>query len=69
MSGCMRRIVDFLVAGGMYSCSCTTAQELALKRGVVMDSLPVNDSIARRIILYLPQDFDTGQAVAGALSV
>ena len=60
VSGLMRRIlIFFLLVGG--TVVPTTAQELALKKGVIMDSLPVNDSIARRIILYLPQDFDTGK--------
>lgn len=35
-----------------------SAQELALKRGVVIDSILPNDSIARQLILYLPQDFE-----------
>ncbi len=60
MSGCMRRIVIFLLLLGCIGVPAN-AQELALKKGIVMDSLPVNDSIARQIILYLPQDFDAGQ--------
>lgn len=60
MSGCMRRIVIFLLLVGCIGVPAN-AQELALKKGIVMDSLPVNDSIARQIILYLPQDFDAGQ--------
>lgn len=60
MSGCMRRIVIFLLLVGCIGVPAN-AQGLALKKGIVMDSLPVNDSIARQIMLYLPQDFDTGQ--------
>ena len=68
MSGYMRRIVVFLLLVGCIGVPAN-AQELALKKGIVMDSLPVNDSIARQIMLYLPQDFDTGQAMAGSLSL
>jgi hypothetical protein len=60
MSGNMRRIVVFLLLVGCISVPAN-AQELALKKGIVMDSLPVNDSIVRQIMLYLPQDFDTGR--------
>ena len=60
MTGIMQRIIIFFLLSGIMIFS-TSAQELALKKGVVMDSLPVNDSIARQIILYLPADFDTGK--------
>ncbi len=60
MSGSMRRIIIFFLLVGS-TMAPAKAQELALKRGVVMDSLPVNDSITRQIMLYLPQDFDTGK--------
>ncbi len=42
---------------GLFPASLS-AQELALKKGIVMDSLPLNDSIARQIMLYLPKDFE-----------
>jgi hypothetical protein len=35
------------------------AQELTLRKGTVMDSIPVNDSIAEYFSLYLPNDFST----------
>jgi len=60
MSGRMRRFVFFLLLAG-YMGVPANAQELALKKGIVMDSLPVNDSIAGQIMLYLPQDFDPGR--------
>ena len=60
MSGHMRRVIVFLLLVG-YMGVPAKAQELALKKGIVMDSLPVNDSIVGQIMLYLPQDFDTGQ--------
>ncbi|MGB5315385.1 MAG: alpha/beta hydrolase, partial [Robiginitalea sp.] len=53
----MQRIIIFFLLSGIMIFS-TSAQELALKKGIVMDSLPVNDSIARQIMLYLPADFD-----------
>lgn len=49
-------LVFFLLLGGISS--SIFAQELALKKGVVIYSLPINDSIARQIMLYLPQDFE-----------
>lgn len=59
MSGCMRKIVVFLLLVVFIGVPAN-AQELVLKKGIVMDSLPVNDSIVRQIMLYLPQDFDAG---------
>ncbi|HSI70788.1 MAG TPA: hypothetical protein VK941_11180 [Gillisia sp.] len=35
------------------------AQEMTLTKGAVMDSIPVNDSIAETYSLYLPNDFST----------
>lgn len=37
------------------------AQEYALKKGVVLDSLPIRDSIASGLKLYLPRDFDASR--------
>ncbi len=56
-SGNMRGFFVFLMLLGSVS-SFVSAQELALKKGIVLDSLPINDSIARQIVLYLPQDFE-----------
>lgn len=36
-----------------------TAQEITLQKGVVMDSLVINDSINESFSLYLPRSFDT----------
>jgi hypothetical protein len=56
----MRRIfIFFLLLGGIPV--SVSAQELALKKGIVLDSLPVNDSITREVMLYLPQDFDVSR--------
>lgn len=38
------------------------AQELKLQKGMVIDSLPVNDSIAETYSLYLPTNFTTERA-------
>ena len=35
------------------------AQQLILRKGVVLDSLPVQDSVASELKLYLPRDFET----------
>ena len=37
------------------------AQEISLKKGMVLDSLPVQDSVARQIRLFLPESFDQQQ--------
>ena len=37
------------------------AQQLVLRKGVVIDSFPVQDSLARDLKLYLPGDFDPGR--------
>jgi hypothetical protein len=52
-------ILFFLLLGS--AANALTAQELALRKGVVLDSLPVNDSIARQIMLYLPTNFDSSK--------
>ena len=46
----------FLILGSV--ATGASAQEYMLKRGVVMDSLPLQDSIARGLKLYLPGDFE-----------
>ena len=38
------------------------AQEFALKKGMVMDSLPVQDSVASQIRLFLPESFNQQQS-------
>lgn len=51
-----KMLVFFLVlcglAPGLHS------QELVLRKGVVLDSLPVKDSVAHSLRLYLPEGFD-----------
>jgi hypothetical protein len=53
----MRAVFVFFLLLGSLPASLS-AQELALKKGIVLDSLALNDSIARQITLYLPKDFD-----------
>lgn len=38
------------------------AQEITLKKGVVLDSISINDSIAETYAIYLPKDFSTEKA-------
>lgn len=52
----MRYILIFF---GLFLFQDLTGQELILKKGVVIDSLAVNDSIAETYALYLPRDFST----------
>lgn len=40
---------------------CGTAQELRLKKGIIIDSVPVNDSIPEGFVLYLPTNFDASK--------
>nr|WP_299070001.1 alpha/beta hydrolase [uncultured Allomuricauda sp.] len=37
----------------------TIAQQMVLKKGTIIESLPINDSIAETFSLYLPKDFTT----------
>ncbi len=37
------------------------AQQLVIRKGVVIDSLPVQDSLARDLKIYLPGNFDPGR--------
>ncbi len=38
-----------------------TAQNLALKKGTVIDAIPVNDTIPESYALYIPKSFDTSK--------
>ncbi|WP_445384443.1 alpha/beta hydrolase [Robiginitalea sp. IMCC44478] len=42
--------------------SSAGAQEVALKKGIVMDSLPFQDSVATQIRLFLPESFNQQQS-------
>jgi hypothetical protein len=52
----MRKIFVLLLILGSFTTG-GRAQTMALQRGVLIDSLPINDSIANRLRLYLPADF------------
>ncbi|MDC6367371.1 MULTISPECIES: alpha/beta hydrolase [Flavobacteriaceae] len=41
--------------------SITFAQEMVLKKGAIMENLPINDSISETFSLYLPTYFDTNK--------
>lgn len=51
-----KTFVIFLILGWL--AGEAPAQDIGLKRGMVMDTLPVQDSIANRLKLYLPADFE-----------
>ncbi len=51
----MKKILLVLVLGVAFS---TTAQKISLKKGSVVDSLRINDSIPESFALYLPKTFD-----------
>ncbi len=51
----MKKILLVLVLGVAFS---TTAQKISLKKGFVVDSIRINDSIPENFALYLPKKFD-----------
>ncbi len=55
----MKQILLFLFFIGFMSSGTLYSQELKLRKGVIIDSLPVNDSIPESFALYLPTKFDT----------
>lgn len=52
----MRKIILCLLLCICYG--ATNAQQLVLKKGIVMDSIEINDSIPETFALYLPKNFD-----------
>lgn len=54
----MKRIFIALFLGVAFS---LTAQEMTLKKGLIMDSLSVNDTISETFSLYLPTHFDVSK--------
>ncbi len=54
----MKRILVLLVLGITFSSS---AQQMALKKGVVIDGIKVNDSLPESYALFLPSNFDTSK--------
>ena len=53
----MKRFFALLLILGSFVTE-SPAQTLALRKGVIMDSLPLQDSVSSRLKLYLPQDFE-----------
>ncbi|QLG46242.1 alpha/beta hydrolase [Costertonia aggregata] len=56
----MKKIILFVLLGSFIS-PLLNAQELVLKKGVVIDAVKVGDSIAESFSLYLPTNFETGK--------
>lgn len=54
----MKRILLLLVLGVAFSSS---AQQMALKKGVVVDGIKVNDSLPESYALFLPSNFDASK--------
>ncbi|WP_411031380.1 alpha/beta hydrolase [Spongiimicrobium sp. 3-5] len=54
----MKQFLIVLFLGISFSFN-TKAQQLSIKKGIIVDSLQVNDSIPESFALYLPQKFDT----------
>lgn len=52
----MRMILFFMLVGLQLS-----AQELTLRKGMVIDSIPVNDTISESFSVYLPKSFANGE--------
>lgn len=40
---------------------CGIAQQITLKKGIIIDKVPINDSIAESFALYLPTSFDVSK--------
>ena len=55
----MKKLLLVLALSATFS---TMAQKLTLKKGLVVDSLQVNDSIADTYALYLPKNFDSSRS-------
>jgi len=55
----MKQILTILAFGLVISC---TAQQLTLKKGIIIDSLSVRDSISETFSLYLPSSFEVSRA-------
>jgi hypothetical protein len=51
-------LLIFLLVGTLYH---ATSQELVLKKGVVQDSVRINDSIPESYAVYLPSNYDPGK--------
>ncbi|MFH6602048.1 alpha/beta hydrolase [Maribacter algicola] len=54
----MKRILFVLALGSFI---CASAQQIALKKGVITDAVSVLDTVAESFALYLPTNFDTSK--------
>jgi len=55
----MRRFIALLLLFGSFGTQAQTQPErFALRKGVILDSLPVSDAFAKTLKLYLPRDFE-----------
>jgi len=56
----MKRFIALLLLFGSFGAQAQTQPDrLVLRKGVILDSLPVDDAVVNDIILYLPRDFET----------
>ncbi|MBO0590094.1 alpha/beta hydrolase [Cellulophaga sp. E16_2] len=53
----MKKII-LLLTFAFCCVSTTSAQEITLRKGIILDSIRVNDSISENFALYLPRKFD-----------
>ncbi len=54
----MKRILFVLALGTLF---CTSAQQIALKKGTITDAVSVLDTVAETFALYLPTNFETSK--------
>jgi hypothetical protein len=53
-----KKLLLFLLLVAFYG----TAQQITLKKGTIIDAIPVNDSISESFALYLPNSFDISKS-------
>ena len=56
----MRKFLFFLLIV-VFSCFTSNAQQLTLKKGLVIDSIEVKESNGESFALYLPKSFDVNK--------
>lgn len=56
----MRKILSCLFVGIGF-CASISAQQLTLKKGTIVDSLKINDTLPESFALYLPKKFETAR--------
>jgi len=56
----MKRLIALLLLFGSFGAQAQTQYDrLVLRKGVILDSLPVEDAVTSQLKLYLPRDFET----------